>query len=781
MSSRLRYKSQQQADREIRKSQSGFLGGVNIDLPRSEINETQLCNADNIISYRTHTETRPGTERIGAMPGVGTAHNLYFHQSRGQYILHRQDRVYVSTDLITWNESVNVTDLADSASTMRAYKEDLIIFQDEKITYLELSNPNDLVLRRLNASNPVGALNVINKTNPSSSGPYGYNFVYTYYREVDGVIVAESGAAVTEIDGQEVAVRTVYYDTPIEENLSVVEGFIAPTDADSLQNVVSPGIGSMDVGGTFQVSKAGNDPTFSTQWTGIRIYRSGEWVSDTNAGLPFTFNLVGTYTFEQANNWSAGLGYMDIGGSFQVGYYENNIGIDDSDLYKRESFTSYGYTPIPNGLVGEVTPGFIFSAQDESSTYYYSEVGAKVIRAGYYFAGGQFQELDGSIKGLFRSPDSLIILCKNQTYRVSVLNSSSNNIDVIAFTALYPATIMDENTGVTDIGSVSFMDRSRFIALCSDYTVRVFDGVNWGYDRAKQLVSDEIRKAAIGSVSVYHPDGYYILWYKDDASLEKPNKTLRLGLTEDVGIGWSPYSGDAWVSPPSRAGVIRGIDDTTSLMMIVGVDTNTDSITQIETFDGPSNSRFVRRDVDDYNGVPTNFEWSMDFGELIGSTESFWVLHENTNFFLRPFYRDGEYPDGLVVTVECFVDDESTASATFKTEDLKGDISFDKNLNGKRIRLRLSGSRPGVKLVGTETVYRVQDRPTRSQSNYMANYQLELATDLVLWGTRLNPLDNVMKLPGSVSRSSVVVGNIELIQDQLQSGNYTISFDGNVY
>ena len=64
MSSRLRNKSQQQADREIRRQQSGFLGGVNLDLPRSEINDTQVCNSNNIVSYRTHVETRAGTERI---------------------------------------------------------------------------------------------------------------------------------------------------------------------------------------------------------------------------------------------------------------------------------------------------------------------------------------------------------------------------------------------------------------------------------------------------------------------------------------------------------------------------------------------------------------------------------------------------------------------------------------------------------------------------------------------------------------------------------------------
>ena len=780
MSSRLRYKSQQQADREIRKAQSGFLGGVNLDLPRSEINDTQLCNSNNIVSYRTHTETRAGTERLGDMPGGGTVHNLYFHQTLGQYILHRADRVYVSSDLLLWVESVNITDLADAASTMRAYKEDLIIFQDDKITYLELSNSSELILRRLNASNPVGALNVINETNVASSGPYAYRFVYTYYRDVDGITTAESGPALMEADGQEVTVTTLFTDTPIEENDITIGGFIAPTEGDSTQNLIGAGLGSMEIGDTdpltgFLVSATN---THTTQWTGIKIYRTADYgVDEANA---FLFNLVGTYTFAEANEWAVGIGSMAIGSTFTIGTASNNIAVSDSNWAGLESLTSYGYTPIPNGLCGEVAPGYITVAPDNSSTYYYSETGGKVIRAGYYFAGGQFQELDGSIKGIFRSPDSLVVLCKNSTYRVSTLNTNFSSNDVAAWSSLYPPTLMDENIGVTDIGSVSFMDRSRFIALCSDYTVRVFDGINWGYDRAKQLVSSEIRKAAIGSTAIYHPDGYYILWYKDDAALTAPNKTLRLGLVENVGVGWSPYSGDDWIAPPSRMGIVRGIDPTTSLMMIVGANTNTNTITQIETFDGPATSRFVRRTTDDFGGNNSDYGWSEDFGELIGSSESFWVLHENTNFFMRPFERDTAYPSDLVITIKGYVDDEVVETATFFTEDFDGDVSFDKNLIGKRIRLQISGNKSNIKMVGTETVYRVQDRPSRSSSNKVADYQLELASNMVVWATRTSPLENIMVLPASAYRDAVQVGTVSLIQDQLGSGNYAMYFNGEI-
>tara|TARA_R110002167_G_scaffold352273_2_gene565172 strand:+ start:10451 stop:12796 length:2346 start_codon:yes stop_codon:yes gene_type:complete len=780
MSSRLRYKSQQQADREIRKAQSGFLGGVNLDLPRSEINDTQLCNSNNIVSYRTHTETRAGTERLGEMPGGGTVHNLYFHQTLGQYILHRADRVYVSSDLLLWVESVNITDLVDAASTMRAYKEDLIIFQDDKITYLELSNSSELILRRLNAYNPVGALNVINETNVASSGPYAYRFVYTYYRDVDGVTTAESGPALMEANGQEVTVTTLFTDTPIEENDITIGGFIAPTEGDSTQNIIGGGIGLMEIGNTdplvgFVVSAVNQ---YATQWTGIKIYRTADYgIDEANA---FLFNLVGTYTFAEANEWAVGIGSMAIGSTFTIGTASNNIAVSDSNWAGLESLTSYGYTPLPNGLCGEVTSGHITVAPDNASTYYYSETGGKVIRAGYYFAGAQFQEIDGSIKGIFRSPDSLVVLCKNSTYRVSTLNTSLGNTEVAAWGSFYPPTLMDENIGVTDIGSVSFMDRSRFIALCSDYTVRVFDGINWGYDRAKQLVSSEIRKAAIGSTAIYHPDGYYILWYKDDAALTAPNKTLRLGLVENVGVGWSPYSGDDWIAPPSRMGIVRGIDPTTSLMMIVGANTNTNTITQIETFNGPATSRFVRRTTDDFGGNNSDYGWSEDFGELIGSSESFWVLHENTNFFMRPFERDAAYPSDLVITIKGYVDDEVVETATFFTEDFDGDVSFDKNLIGKRIRLQISGNKSNIKMVGTETVYRVQDRPSRSSSNKVADYQLELASNMVVWATRTSPLENIMVLPTSAYRDAAQVGKVSLIQDQLGSGNYAMYFNGEI-
>ena len=61
-------------------------------------------------------------------------------------------------------------------------------------------------------------------------------------------------------------------------------------------------------------------------------------------------------------------------------------------------------------------------------------------------------------------------------------------------------------------------------------------------------------------------------------------------------------------------------------MMIVGANTSNNTITQIETFDGPESSRFVRRTTDDFGGNNSDYSWSVDLGELTGSTESLWVL-----------------------------------------------------------------------------------------------------------------------------------------------------------
>lgn len=777
MTSRLRFKTQQQADREIRKEQSGFLTGMNLDLPRSEINETQVADSHNFIPFRTHVETRPGTEYIGALPGVGVIRNLFFHDTSGKYLLHREKRLYVSTDMVNWTETKNVTDLEDAPSTIKTFNEDAIIFQEGKICLVELENP-ELVLRRFNGSNPVGALNVYNSSYPNSDGPYVYNYVYTFYREVDGVIVAESGVATTEADGQAAAVKTIYSDVPIEQCIIQINGFTPPTDGDSDQNNVGLGIGNMQVGSNFIVSTATPNFSPSTQWTGIRVYRTANY-GEGGIGAPYSFNLVGTYTFDEVNPWRQGIGSMRIGSTFIIGANaNNNIGMSDQIWVNQNILSVYGYTPIPNGVVAEVTNAFIFTASQDASTFYYSEYGSNPLYAGYHFVGAQFQRVDGSIRAIVRSPDSIAIICRNSTYRASTINTQVGQTDVIGFNTIYPATLIDENVGVTDVGSIAYMDRSRFIALCSDFTVRVWDGINWGYDRAKQLVSSEIQKAVNGSTSIYHPSGYYILWYRDDISEDYPNKTLRLGLVEDVGVGWCRYSGTDWLVPPTRNGVIRGIDPSSGLMMIIGADQNKASLYQIETFDGPSGTRFVRRDVDGYGSENSDYECSLDFGELTGSSESFWVLHENTNFFMRPFERSTSYPSNLIISVKSYVDDEASEKASFFTSDLDSDISFDKNILGKRVRLTIESNKAGFKLVGTETIYRVQDRPTRSVDNKVADYQAELATGLVLWSTRINPLENIRKLPGDVQREATVVGVVDLQNDQLQSGNYSLYFNG---
>lgn len=775
MTSRLRFKTQQQADREIRRQQSGYLTGMNLDLPRSEINDTQVADLDNLIPFRTHLETRPGTEYLGDLPGAGTIHNFFFHETNSQYLLHRSERLYISSDLVTWTETMNVTDLADAPSTIKTYGDNAIIFQDAKIGLVELGGA-DYILRRLNGSNPVGQLNVVNRTNPTSDGPFIYNYTYTYYREVDGVVVAESGVATTEVGGQTPAITTVYADSAIENNVFQIEGFTPPTDGDSNQNNVGVGVGNMQVGVNFIVSTANPSFSPSTQWTGIRVYRTANY-GEGGIGLPYDFRQVGQYTFDQVSPWRFGIGSMQIGSTFTIGASQNNnIGMTDSLWVNQTVVSTYGYTPLPNGLAGEVTPAFIFTAQQDDSTFYYSESGADPINAGYYFAGAQFQQVEGSIRALVRSPDAITILCRNSTYRVSILNTTTGLTDVIGFTSLYPSTLVDENVGVTDVGSIAFMDQSRFMALCSDFTVRVWDGANWGFDRAKQLVSTEIQKAVIGSASVYHPDGYYILWYRDDSSEAYPNKTLRLGLVEDVGTGWCRYSGTDWVKTPQNRGAIRGIEPNSGLMWIVAVDQAKGSVYQIETFNGPSNTRFVRRDVDGYGSENSDYQWSVDYGELVGSSESFWVLHENTNYFLRPFERSGTYPTGIQIEAQAYVDDNASQKAVFYTTDLDSDVSFDKNIIGKRIRTRLLGNKAGVKLVGTETIYRVQDRPTRSSDHLVSSYQEELATGLVFWSTRVKPLENIMKLPDTTYRSGTTTGTVDLREDQLASGNYSLYF-----
>jgi hypothetical protein len=188
----LRRSTRPENDRTIRVSQSGFLGGMNLDVPASEINATELSNLENLIPFRTHLECRSGVTQIGVVsPGSGTYNNIQYIPKSNTVILHRGTGLHISTDsMATWStvSGTNVTVVDETGGTIAALGEDIVIFQSTQILIIETGNSD--YLRKLNEANPTELLDV---TTTLTTGAYVYRFTYTYVRIVSNTIVAESG------------------------------------------------------------------------------------------------------------------------------------------------------------------------------------------------------------------------------------------------------------------------------------------------------------------------------------------------------------------------------------------------------------------------------------------------------------------------------------------------------------------------------------------------------------------------------------------------------------
>lgn len=706
---RFRRDSQAQGDRPILAKQSGFLGGMNLDIPSSEIDFSECSLLENLIPFRTHLEARPGIELYGNLSGAGTVYSLMYHKGKSTYVLHRGTNIYYSTDsMVTWSIAASVTTYPDNLnSDIIEYGDDVLIFQENKLLILELRD--SIVLRKFNSSNPTTQIQLTN-TVTAGTGNYKYRYLYTYARIVDDVLIAESGSRVGTSQKETDYLEAETTDYISESAYPAISSFTAPT---------------------------------GTSWTHIKIYRTLDIGPNgvLNGNNPEAYYLTATLLLDGIYTTTAGIGTMIIGGSppFKVA---SPLGFSASDqiLISNPLLKTRGFIPIPSGLVGEVTPSFIFVSKYGTKKVYYSSYGDVLERAGYYYEATQFFNLNDGVNALVGNPDTIVALCNNSTYRTNLYTQRNigNSSLGESISQLEAFTLVDENIGVNDSGSIAKIDFGRFIAHCSDSTIRIWNYQNWGNDLAKFKVSKEIRRIVGSSIGVYHPDGYYILWYRDNSSDEINTKTLRLGLVENVGSGWCYYNGDGWTYPNIYGSAFYFIDSDNRPKLIC-VDDSSSNVFLLETYDAYSGSNLERRTVDRYGDTTTyDIETDVIFKELTGSSESFFCIHQESHVYLRPYNKTDGFLSGLQLNSSIYSNDDVSVDETINDIDSDGDVSFTREITGKRISLRIQSNKGEYIIAGYDTRYRVQDRST-VRSGYSQNLiQLELNSNMFHWFSRTN-------------------------------------------
>jgi hypothetical protein len=715
-----RRRTRAQNDRGILAKQSGFLGGMNIDNPPSEIDETEVALLDNMIPFRSYTKSRSGVKTYGNLPGTGDLHSIFEHEGNLTFVCHVGTELYYSEDSMDTWVLITGEAPADADSDMKALSDDVLFFQEDRLYRIELKNSSGVIARPLNQDNPT-EYPVFDDVVDASDANHTYRYTYTFARIVDGELVAESGNLTPEeaIDPDYVEIHTV---DPISANNY-------------------PTISSLTV-------------PVGSYWTDIRLYRTLDIHPD-NGGINSSeiYYLIETLPLDQVTGLDIGVDFDFIiddtlppndpgqpSPILEVGVEEGVATSDETLIAGGEFLLTRFFQPLPNGIVNEVTPGFVFVGNRDAKKLPYSSVGDVPRRVGYYQPAFQFFSLDDSLRFIVGNPDSVIVCCTKSTYRGTIFterNVGNTNVgEVIA--QLEPVTVIDADVGVLDYGSIAKMDTGRFIAHCSDSSIRVWEGRQWGIDLSRFKVQSEIKKIFNGSVGVYNSDGYYLLWYSSDKSSPVRDKCLRYGLAEDVGKGWCFYSGSRFPFPVANVGAISSIDPTEKKQLILCYDNAARTMVQVETFDGPTGSNYTRSDVDLEGEVnEAIIPWKVQYRELTGSQESYFCVHQQTNIYVRPVSPDKLLSNQFGIDVKIGADGVNDIDSAISV-DATGDAFFFKEsakITGHRLQISAESTenREGCIVRGYDTKYRVQDRRDLTLTSTENEWQSEVGDIADLW------------------------------------------------
>jgi len=254
-----------------------------------------------------------------------------------------------------------------------------------------------------------------------------------------------------------------------------------------------------------------------------------------------------------------------------------------------------GMIPLPSGSVMAVAPSWLFTATRNDIIMYYSSISViQKIHAGHY-SPLQYHRYDQGIQNMNVAGDSLLVTTNTQTKPVTLTSSDNKgSLEYIPVLDHFPDG--DNTTGVTLYGTMAEIEKSTVIAVCSDQSVRIWNGSEWDKDLSWGEVNDEIKTIAPGAVGFFHDSVYYI-WYRTDSTLNYNNKCLRLSLDEREGLGWSFFNGNKWVKPPLNTGP-SVCEDSNGLRKFICLDHTDEYCYWLETYDSYTGSGLVKTYAD---------------------------------------------------------------------------------------------------------------------------------------------------------------------------------------
>lgn len=743
----IRSKTRPQGDRPIIHEQKNFGQGLNVDIPASDFDSNANQNLENYIAFERYPDGRSGTVHIHDLPGSGTIHSIAIHPTSKICIMHRGTKIWevktVDAEILSFlSDTATISPASfgiDKKSTLKPFGENFMISTVDGIFQILIEYTNKSFFQT-NSGQPLDTHDI---GVDQEQAPYKIKTVYTFSIIVDEATGLAPPIFPGQVDRLTPGYKLVWESPPVLSGESSIDNasFYRLRTA-----TLELGKGAGHTSLTTALGAKDLAATLEQKITHISAYQTAD------LGINGKNNL----SLEQFAFSAESI----VDHNFLLGTTVN-IALSDTQVDSRTTASSLtlknpDFIPLPSGDLFEVTPGFLFSATSQKKVLSYSQRVPDDSISGFHNPALQFHEFDDGITVIAGTPDFLSTMT-NRTSNYATLTAHNNFSINESIIVLSHFANTDDTFGVTDPKSFVKMEEGSYISICSDKSVRVWDGNGWSRDVAEDRVRSIIERIEEGTTIGGYYRGAYFIWFKVDDAVSGNNVCMRFSATRESGKGWTFYTGDDWSFPGNEAGVFKGGNflDTAQpdLEFFFIVDASDDKIYWMETFDGPDGlsinsfqiGKYWADKVSSISPNGTDIICKIRTRDVTGSRESFNLKHSESHAYLRdlvgalpstsiptPPDTGIVYPE-LLVDAIAFVDGVQVPTETTGRVKTDGDIQFWRRVEGSRIAIEFQTSRSGHRLVGIDSRFRVQDiqRPNRGPSTTVAaDFQSEMLANL---------------------------------------------------
>lgn len=219
--------------------------------------------------------------------------------------------------------------------------------------------------------------------------------------------------------------------------------------------------------------------------------------------------------------------------------------IDDPTLAGRISANAVletrGYRNIGSSIAMEMSPAALFVRNDAKPTQTLYSIPADPAYFGFQFAA-QALLADAPVIDIARSgANQFTVMGKSLTYGADPTQTQQLSQQTsIAIITQFPK--IDPALGIKEWNAFAYTTQATIMALCSDNTIKEFNGTQWGADITYLKIGNIVKMIQPQPVLLFLNGSLY-LFYRLSASQPYNNLGYRFGFGGQAGSGWGRLTG----------------------------------------------------------------------------------------------------------------------------------------------------------------------------------------------------------------------------------------------